>query len=204
MRPTLAHVALLSSTVIVGFAVLPASAQMRVTSLDELRRELATGDVITVVSTDGQPVVGRLTRLGNEDLDVRLADKRTPGPREVTVALSAIRSLERPRDSARNGAAIGAGIGAGIGGAMFVHATAVDRNEIEEWAPLYAATAAVFTGIGALVGWAVDGAKSKPHVRFDAPSEGRTKVSVRPAYGERPRDRAHGVIRTLDERARKV
>jgi hypothetical protein len=184
VRPTLARVALLSSSVIVGFGTLPCVAQTRVTSLDELRRELATGDVITVVATDGQPVAGRLMRLGTVDLDVRLADTRGPGPREVTVALDAIRSLERRPDSARNGAVLGAGIGAGIGGAMFIHALVVDRNEIDEWAPHYAAAAAICTGIGALVGWAVDAAKSKPHVRFDVSSEGRTKVSVRPAYAK--------------------
>ena len=184
MRPKLAHVALLSSTMIVGFGASPGIAQTRVTSLDELRRELATGDVITVVPTDGQPVAGRLMRLGTLDLEVRLADTRRPGPREVTVALDAIRSLERRRDSARNGAALGAGIGAGVGGALFIHAIVVDRNEIEEWAPSYVAAAAVCTGIGALVGWAMDAAKSKPHVRFDAPSEGKTTVSVRPAYAK--------------------
>jgi hypothetical protein len=186
VRPTLAHVALLTSTMSVGFGALPGIAQTRVTSLGELRRELSTGDVITLISTDGQPVEGRLMRLGDVDLDVRLADTRRPGPREVTVALDAVRSLERPRDSSRNGAVIGAAIGAGIGGALFVHAAIVDRNEIDEWAPHYAAATAICTGIGALVGWAIDLRKSKPHVRFDAAAEGRTKVSVQPALAKGP------------------
>ena len=119
MRSTLAHVTLVSSTLIVAFGAIGASAciaQTRVTSLEELRRQLATDDFITVVPAGGQPVAGRLTRLGSTDLAVRLVNKRTQqerGQRDVTIALNAIQSLERPRDSARNGAAIGAGIGAG-------------------------------------------------------------------------------------------
>ena len=191
MRSTLAHVTLVISTLIVAFGAIGASpciAQTRVTSLEELRRELAAGDFITVVPAVGQPVAGRLMRFGDVDLDVRLANKRTPqerGPRDVTIPLDAIQSLERPRDSARNGAAIGAGIGAGFGGAMFVHAFVVDRNEMDEWAPLYVGAAAVCTGIGALIGWAIDAANSKPHIRFDASSGGRTKVSVQPVYSRR-------------------
>ena len=65
---------------------------------------------------------------------------------------------------------------------MFVHAIVVDRNEMDEWATLYAGAAAVCTGIGALIGWAIDAANSKPHIRFDASSGGRTKVSVQPVY----------------------
>ena len=188
MRSTLAHVTLVSSILIVAFGVIGASpciAQTPVTSLEELRRELAAGDFITVVPAVGQPVAGRLMRLGNVDLDVRLANKRTPqerGPRDVTIPLTAIQSLERPRDSARNGAAIGAGIGAGFGGAMFVHAIVIDRNEMDEWAAFYVGAAAVCTGIGALIGWAIDAANSKPHIRFDASSGGRTKVSVQPVF----------------------
>ena len=188
MRCTLAHVTFVSLTLIIAVGAIGASpcvAQTRVTSLEELRRELASGDFITVVPAGGQPVAGRLMRLGSVDLDVRLVNKRTPrdrGPQDVTIALNDIQSLERPRDSARNGAAIGAGIGAGFGGAMFVHAIVIDRNEMDEWATLYVGAAAVCTGIGALIGWAMDTANSKPHIRFDASSEGRTKVSVQPMY----------------------
>ena len=165
----------------------PCVAQTRVTSVEELRRELAAGDFVIVVPAGGQPVAGRLMRLGTVDLDVRLVNKRTSQdrrPRNVvlTVPLDDIRSLERPPDSARNGAAIGAGIGAGFGAAMFVHAMVIDRNEMDEWATLYAGAAAVCTGIGALIGWTMDAATSKPHIRFDASPGGRTKVSVQPAY----------------------
>lgn len=185
MRSTLAHVTLVISTLIVAFGASPCIAQTHVTSLEDLRRELAAGDFITVVQAVGQPVAGRLMRLGNVDIDVRLVNRRTPqerGPRDVTIPLNAILSLERPRDSARNGAAIGAGIGAGFGGAMFVRAIVIDRNEMDEWATLYVGAAAVCTGIGALIGWAMDTANSKPHIRFDASSGGRTKVSVQPVY----------------------
>ena len=188
MRSTLAHMTLVGSALIAvcsSIGASPCIAQTRVTSLEELRRELTLGDFITVVPAGGQPVAGRLMRLGLADLDIRPVDKRTSkarGPREVTVALTALQSLERPRDSARNGAALGAGIGAGFAGAMFIHAVVVDRNEMDEWAALYVGPAAICTGIGALLGWAIDAARSKPHIRFDASAEGKTKVSVQPVY----------------------
>lgn len=188
MPSTLAHIRLVISALIAAFGAIGASpciAQTRLTSLEELRRELGAGDFVTVVPAVGPPVAGRLARFGNVDLDVRLVNKRAPqerGPRDVTIPLTAIQSLERPRDSARNGAAIGAGIGAGFGGAMFVHALVIDRNEMDEWAALYVGAAAVCTGIGALIGWATDAAHSKPHIRFDASSGKGTKVSVQPVF----------------------
>jgi hypothetical protein len=163
----------------------PCIAQTRVTSLEELRRELAAGDFITIVPAVGQPIAGRLMRLGDADLDVRPVDRRTPGDRvsrNLTISINGIQSLERPRDSARNGAAIGAGIGAGFGGAMFVYAFVIDRNEMDEWAPLYLRAAAIYTAIGAVIGWTIDAAKSKPHIRFEPSSGGKMKVRVHPAY----------------------
>lgn len=188
VRSRLARVRLVSSALIVAFGAigaLPCAAQTRVASLEELRRDLAVGDFITIVPDGGQPIAGRLMRLGSVDLDVRFVNKRTAherGPRVTTIPLNAIQSLERPRDSARNGAAIGAGIGAGFGGAMFVHAFVVDRNEMDEWATSYVAAAAVCTAIGALIGWATDARNSKPPIRFDAPSRERKSVSVQPVY----------------------
>jgi hypothetical protein len=186
------------SAVIVAMGVIdaaPCLAQARVTSLDELRRELAAGDVITVVPDVGPPVVGQLMRLGSVDLDIRLLDARTSqerGSRDRTIPLESIQALERPRDSARNGAGLGAGIGAGFAGAMFIHALVVDRNEIDEWATPYVGAAAFCTGIGALIGWATDAARSKPHLRFDAASGGRMKVSVLPRYS-----RVRGIALTV-------
>jgi hypothetical protein len=153
------------------------------TSLEELRRALAPGDDVTVVPAAGQPVSGRLMRVGVADLDVQVADRPTTpaqGPQRVTIPLSDIQSLERRPDSVRNGALMGAAIGAGVGGTMFVYAAAIDRNELDEWAPFYLGATAVFTGVGALVGWLIDAANSQPHIRFE-PSRG-TKVSVHPVY----------------------
>ena len=170
---------------IVALGASPCFAQTHLTSIEELRRELAAGDFITVVPAVGQPFSGRLMRLGIADLEVRPVSRRTQperGPRDVTIPLDAIQSLERPRDSVRNGAAIGAGIGAGLVGVMFVRAIVVDRNEMDEWAALYVGGAAVYSGLGALIGWALDAANSKPHVRYDVSSGKRTKVSVQPVY----------------------
>jgi hypothetical protein len=187
VRSTWAHITLVM-TLIFGCGAIGASpchAQTRLTSLEEVRRELAAGDRITVVPAVGEPVTGRLLRFGTVDLEVRLRSARTPqerGPRDVTIPLDTIQSLERRRDSVRNGAGIGAGIGAGFGGAMFVHALVIDRNEMDEWLTPYAGAAAVCTGIGALIGWAIDAANSKPHIRFDTSAVGKTKVSVQPLY----------------------
>ena len=151
-----------------------ADGEGRVATLDELRRELSPGDFISVVQTTGDLVRGRLRRFGDTDIELQAEAQQTPTeqrrPLDLTIPLSAIQSLERPRDSSRNGALIGAGIGGGFSLSMFVYAAAVDFNEIGEWAPTYLATGGLFTGLGALAGWAIDRARSKPHIRFDAPS----------------------------------
>jgi hypothetical protein len=183
VRVTLAPLALGISTFLVAIGASPSIAQTRVTSLEELRRMLAGGDVITIVPTAGQPIAGRLIRFGEAALDVRVAGEptlRTRGPHVVTIPLDAIQSLERRRDSARNGAVIGAVIGAGLGGGMFAYASVIDRNEMNEWAPFYVRATAVSTAISALIGWSIDAAHSKPHIRFEPSSGGRSTVSVQP------------------------
>jgi hypothetical protein len=159
----------------------PCDAQTPIPSVEELQRELTPGDVVTVVPADGQPVTGRLTRIGDGDLEIRpTRGAQSRGLRDLIVPLGILRQLERRRDPVRNGVAIGAGIGAAVGGAMIVTGLIVDRNEADEWAAPYAAATAAFAGIGALVGWAIDAAKSKPHVRFDALRDPRTIAGVQP------------------------
>ena len=170
--------------VLIAFDASPCQAQTRITSLEDLRLALEPGDSITVVLAQGGAVAGRVIRLGRDELDLRLAGKRTDQDRRplITIPLNTIRSLERPRDSARNGAAWGAVAGAGTGGTMFLVALVTDRNEIDEWGPAYAGATAICTGIGALIGWAVDAAYSKPHLRFDSSHGARPAVRVRPLY----------------------
>ena len=122
--------------------------------------------------------MGELIRFGDTELDIQ---PRGSG-RSVTFPLSELRSLERPRDSSRNGTLIGAGIGGGLALGMFVWAVSVDRNEIDEWAAGYALGGAVYTGLGALIGWAIDRAHSKPHVRYDAASATSTTIRVAPSF----------------------
>jgi hypothetical protein len=179
------HAGLGISALIGAISASPCIAQTRVGSLEELRNALAPGDLITVVSADGQPVAGRLIRFGDADLDLRVVNKHTSperGPQKVTMPLGAIQSLERRRDPVRNGAAIGAVVGAGFGGAMFAYAFVVDRNEMDEWTPLYLGAAAVYTGIGALIGWAMDATRSKPHITFEPSSRRKAQVRVRAVY----------------------
>jgi hypothetical protein len=163
----------------------PCIAQTSVTSLEELRSTLASGDDVVVVTAAGIPVAGRLRRLGDADLDVYVAaSPRDRGQRKVTIPLDAIQSLERRPDSVRNGAVTGAASGAGFGGAMFAYAVVIDRNEMDEWAPIYVGAAAACTAVGALIGWMIDAAHSKPHIRFE-PSTGRTRVGVHPVSSGR-------------------
>lgn len=164
---------------------------VRVATLDELRRKLNPGDFISVVQTTGDSVRGRLRRFGDTDLDIQAETQVTAGiqrrqRRDVTLPVSALRSLERPRDSSRNGALIGAGIGGGVSLAMFVYAAAVDYNEIDEWGPTYLAIGGIYTGLGALAGWAIDLANSKPHIRFDAPSTGTMTIRAVPLLSRGP------------------
>ena len=117
MRSTFICLTLVWSILIVVFGLIgaaPCITQTRVTSLDELRHELAAGDFITFVPAVGQTVAGRLMRLGNLNLDVRLVNAalHRSAAREMSPSAHAVQSLERPRDSTRNGAAIGARIGA--------------------------------------------------------------------------------------------
>jgi hypothetical protein len=167
-------------TAIAGaIAVSPCAAQARVTSLEQLRRELATDDFVIVVPFAGQPVSGRLIRLDQVELGLRLVAGRTPRdrtPQTVTIRFDTIRTLERPRDPVRNGTLLGAGIGAGIGAGMFLNALVVDRNEVDEWAPIYLGATAICAGAGALLGWAIDAARSKPHLTFDASIHARNSA----------------------------
>ena len=199
MRTTAARAILVLSISAIAFGLMDASpvlAQTRVSSLEELRRVLDPGDMLVVVPSVGEPVAGRLTRLGDAHLDLRLVDTRISqgvGARDVSIALDAIRSIERRRDPVRNGATIGAGIGAAFGGAMFLYGAIIDRNELEEWAPLYLGVTAACTAISALIGWAIDAANSKPHIKFESFTNGRTTIAVQPVYS-RGRGIALGVV----------
>lgn len=185
LLPRLLRPALIGALCIIGTS--PTLAQVQVATLEELRRELSPGDVISLVQTTGDSVRGRLVRFADTVLDIRTETRLATGTQhvDVTVLLATIRSLERPRDSPRNGVLIGAGVGAGVSLGMFIHAAAVDYNEIDEWGPDYLAMGAIVTGVGALVGWAIDSAHSKSHVRFDAPSAQTMRIRVAPLLARR-------------------
>jgi len=168
----------------------PVLAQASIATLDEMRKAVSPGDVISVVETTGASVRGQLVRFGDADLDIRTGARDAAGhPSQrlvVTVPRSAIQSLERPRDSSRNGALIGACVGGGFVLAMFVYAAAVDANEMDEWGQGYLAAAGAFSGIGALAGWAIDRANSKPHIRFNAESPRASTIRVVPQLSRGP------------------
>ena len=160
-------------------------AQTRVSTLEELRNILSPGDDISIIDKDGQRVRGRLLWFGDADIAIRteaVVTERESRPRDITLPSSAIQSLERRPDSTSNGTFIGAGVGAGFALTAFAVAAAKDRNEIDEYAMGYLAFGTVTTGIGALVGWAIDRVHSKPHVRFYALTEGKLRISAAPSF----------------------
>jgi hypothetical protein len=128
-------------------------------------------------------------RVGTVDLDLRTDSAtvgRTSERLELTIPLDAIQSLERRRDSTTNGTLIGTGVGAGVALGFFVHAYAVDANEMDEWASGYAIAGVVMTGLGALVGWAMDAAHSKPAFRFQASHRAGANVRAVPLFAPGP------------------
>ena len=78
--------------VVIGAA--PARAQVRVTTLEDLRRELSPGDVISLVQSSGETVSGRLVSFGDTALDIRSETREDTGKRrlDITVPLATIRS----------------------------------------------------------------------------------------------------------------
>ena len=166
-------------------AAVPAVAQSRVTSFEELRRHLRPGDEVSVARTSGEPVRGRVVALRDAQIDIRAAAKGA-APQEIAIPANAIRWLERRRDSSRNGTLIGAGIGAAVIGVFFIRALAIDRNDIDGWGPVYAGGAALFAGIGAFTGWAIDAMHSKPALRFEAASIANVQIGVTPRASRRP------------------
>ena len=167
MRVKFVAIGLATAVLTLALDATVALAQRRVTTIEALRAELAPGDVVSLVQTDGESAVGRLLRINDSDLDVQIAARRI----RLTIPFNAIESLERRPDSPRNGTLIGAALGAGLIGGLFVRAAATDWNEIDEWAPLYLGYGALFAGAGALLGWTIDSRHSKPHIRFEAVSQ---------------------------------
>jgi hypothetical protein len=159
--------------------------QVEIETVEELRPALAPKDLVSIVQTSGDVVTGQLVRFGNIDLEVRAATPASTGqPRRfqtLTIPTGTIRSVERLPDSSKNGTLIGAGTGAGMTLAMFLHAFAVDRNEMDEWASGYLLAGGLYTGLGALVGWAIDHAKSKPRIRFDVRPAAEADVLAAPS-----------------------
>ena len=149
-----------------------AAAQSPVSTLEELRRELTPGDVVTVVDNAGEEVAGRLVRFGDRDLELvvqpRTNRAKSRQPLTIAIPLANLRSLDRPRDPSKDGALTGMAIGGGAVLALSLYALAVDRNEADEWGPTYLGVGGVFAGIGAITGWAIDRAHSKRHIRFSA------------------------------------
>jgi hypothetical protein len=185
MQPGWSLATVVSFAAMVGMEAVCAGdavAQTPMTSLVQVREQLAAGDFIRIVPTAGPVLSGHLIRFGEATLDLRVKEQKLPGetPRQVLIRLTEIRTIERPRDSTRNGTLLGAAVGGSVGAAMFVHALIVDRNEIDEWMPLYAGFTAVSTVVGGLIGWTIDTARSKPHVRFDADLGKQTRLVVHP------------------------
>src|SRR5262245_42571497 len=164
-------------------------AQTPIATVTELTSHLGAGDAILVTTADGSTVAGRVRRVGTADMEVENPRRGAP---PIAIPFDTIRSLERRRDPVRNGVFIGAVVGASFAGSAFFYALAVDRNELDEWAPFYAGMGAVSAGLGAVIGWAIDGARSKPPLIFERASA-RRSITLKPLLSG-----AHGL--TVDIR----
>jgi len=83
-------------TLVLSILLVPASSalgQAGTSSLDALRRELGRGDAISIVREGGESLTGRLLRIGDRDLDIRIAG---PRGRDLTILLDDIQSLATP------------------------------------------------------------------------------------------------------------
>ena len=187
-RPLLTGIFFFLFFLLLGSLGPPALAQVReVATPDELRQALGPGDDISVLLANGKAFRGRLLEVRASELDIRAEVQPSPdhpGRRQdTTIPLSAIRLLERPRDAVDDGAWLGAGIGAGGTGAMFIYALSTDRNEFDEWGTSYIIVGLIYAGIGALIGAVIDGAHSKPVIRFRTNSAASTRVRILPYMG---------------------
>lgn len=167
-----------------------ANSQLSAVTSMQLRQALSPGDLVFIVQTTGVPVKGRLLFVQDSGLVVGSDAQGTTGELgrhlNLTIPYSAIQSLDRPRDSSTNGALFGMGVGLGVWVPFFVHAVAVDRNEMDEWAAGYAVAGAIFAGVGAFAGWVIDTAHSKPHLQFVADSSASRRGLVQPVLARRP------------------
>ena len=84
--------------ILVHVAAMPAGAQVRPGSVEELRGALAPGDEISVAQVTGGAVNGGLLEVGTTDLVIRpdQSSSHAGYPARVTIPFGAIRSLERP------------------------------------------------------------------------------------------------------------
>jgi hypothetical protein len=126
-----------------------ASAQEPAASFDELARRIQVGQRIWVTDTTGHEAGGRLERLSSDALVLKAADLER-------FAASDVRQVRaRERDSLKNGTLIGLAIGGGMATAWCVGAIADDSGDIDARVECTEGFA-VFPGLGALIGLAVD------------------------------------------------
>ena len=79
----------------------PALAQGRVTTLEELGRELSPGDFILVVQTTGESVRGRLLRFGDQASGIAALDEYSDVPSFYAAEIGPFPGVCHPR--LRNG-----------------------------------------------------------------------------------------------------
>ena len=175
---------LLSTFAAVAIAPAIALAQPQRVTLDEMRAALQRGDQVAFVQADGQSLKGKLTRIDESVLQVMVTtmdDKGVVKERDVVVPFSDLQSLERRKDSVMNGVRNGALVGAGIAAAFFIHSVAIDANEMDEWGASHVdGIRPCYTGIGALVGWSIDAANSKPPLVWSG-TAGGLKLELKPS-----------------------
>jgi hypothetical protein len=167
--------------VLMGFLVtaVAASAQDASASFDALAGRIQVGQQIWVTDATGREVRGRLERLSSDGLVLRADGLETFAAPDVR------RVRARARDSLKNGTLIGLGIGGGMGTAWCIGAIADDSGDIDARVEC-AEGFAVFPGLGAVIGLAVDAViPGKLQVVYEAspPREAsRASVMVLPLF----------------------
>jgi hypothetical protein len=169
----------LSTALLCGILVLCAApsarAQAVVSSLEELRLELAPGQTVSIQDRDGKTISGTLSAVTAQAITLR----RKTGDVQ-TVAADRVAAVATV-DSNENGMLVGAGVGAVpavIMGAMLGTRCANEGGSCLGHIGLYGG---MFIGIGTAIGYAVDSASDNGKrftlTRFGVGTETRVTVS---------------------------
>lgn len=168
-------VALLAALAFCPFAATNAEAQ-QARSFDELQLFAKPGDRITLTDVQGKVSRGTVVRL----TDTALLLKTMNSTQEFSE--TDVREVrQKLRDSLKNGWLIGGAIGAGLGTAVSVR----NCSRLGWCGSAEVAMVGIYSGLGMLIGTAVDASIQKTSVVFQHRDRGSlTHISLAPVFGK--------------------